>query len=160
MTLCRIFLIVVEELCMKQFSIKNTKDQRYEVIMPLHIRLGFSTRSTQRWIQGGTKIDQWRAPSPKDFFRSECNSNKPNASSSYPELKYRDCLLFWMISQIWQSCFLINHFMICLKLTCHHINHRHFCFNIKSISVHPLLWMNVMLDFICMVFAGMWTTFR
>ena len=47
-----------------------------------------------------------------------------------------------------------------LKLTCHHINRRHFCFNIKSISVHPLLWMNVMLDFICMVFAGMWTTFR
>ena len=41
-----------------------------------------------------------------------------------------------------------------LKLTCHHINRRHFCFNIKSISVHPLLWMNVMLDFICMVFAG------
>ena len=48
----------------------------------------------------------------------------------------------------------------CLKLTCHHINRRHFCFNIKSISVHPLLWMNVMLDIICMVFAGMWTTFR
>ena len=35
-----------------------------------------------------------------------------------------------------------------LKLTCHHINRRHICFNIKSISVHPLLWMNVMLDFI------------
>ena len=48
----------------------------------------------------------------------------------------------------------------CLKLTCRHINRRHICFNIKSISVHPLLWMNVMLDFICMVFAGMWTTFR
>ena len=44
---------------------------------------------------------------------------------------------------------------LCLKLTCHHINRRHFCFNIKSISFHPLLWMNVMLDFICMVFAGM-----
>ena len=43
----------------------------------------------------------------------------------------------------------------CLKLTCRHINRRHFCFNIKSISVDPLLWMNVMLDFICMVFAGM-----
>ena len=42
-----------------------------------------------------------------------------------------------------------------LKLTCYHINRRHFCFNIKYISVHPLLWMNVMLDFICMVFAGM-----
>ena len=35
-----------------------------------------------------------------------------------------------------------------LKLTCRHINRRHICFNIKSISVHPLLWMNVMLDFI------------
>ena len=42
-----------------------------------------------------------------------------------------------------------------LKLTCRHINRRHICFNIKSISVHPLHWMNVMLDFICMVFAGM-----
>ena len=50
--------------------------------------------------------------------------------------------------------------ILLLKLTCHHINRRHFCFNIKSISVHPLLWMNVMLDFICMVFAGMCTTFR
>ena len=47
-----------------------------------------------------------------------------------------------------------------LKLTCRHINRRHICLNIKSISLHPLLWMNVMLDFICMVFAGMWTTFR
>ena len=44
------------------------------------------------------------------FFRSDCNSNKPNASS-YPELKYRDCLLFGLISQIWQSCFLINHLL-------------------------------------------------
>ena len=41
-----------------------------------------------------------------------------------------------------------------LKLTCRHINRRHICFNIKSISVHPLLWMNVMPDFICMAFAG------
>ena len=47
-----------------------------------------------------------------------------------------------------------------LKLTCHHLNRRHICFNIKSIPVHPLLWMNFMLDFICMVFAEMWTTFR
>ena len=42
-----------------------------------------------------------------------------------------------------------------LKLTCHHLNRRHICFNIKSIPVHPLLWMNVMLDFIYMVFAEM-----
>ena len=41
-----------------------------------------------------------------------------------------------------------------LKLTCRHINRRYICFNIKSISVHPLLWMNVMLDFICMVVVG------
>ena len=82
-----------------------------EVIMALHMRLGFLARSTQRWIQDGTKIGQWGAPSPKDFFfRSECNSNKPNASS-YPELKYPDCLLFGLISQIWQSCFLINHLL-------------------------------------------------
>ena len=40
-----------------------------------------------------------------------------------------------------------------LKLTCHHINRRHICFNIKSISVDPLFWMDVMLDFFCMVFA-------
>ena len=81
-----------------------------DVIMTLLMRLGFSARSANRWIQGGAKISQWGAPSPKDFFRLECNSNKPNASS-YPELKYCDCLLFGLISQIWQSCFLINHLL-------------------------------------------------
>ena len=30
--------------------------------------------------------------------------------------------------------------------------------NIKSISLHPLLWMNVMLDFICMGFTELWAT--
>ena len=29
-------------------------------------------------------------------------------ASLYPELKYPDCLLFGLISQIWQSCFLIT----------------------------------------------------
>ena len=48
--------------------------------------------------------------------------------------------------------------LTCLKLTCHHINCRLISFNIKSISVHPLLWMNVMLDFICMIFAELWST--
>ena len=62
--------------------------------MVLHMRSGFSARSAQRWIQGGAKIGQWGALCPKDFFfRSECNSNKLNVSS-YPELKYRDCLMF------------------------------------------------------------------
>ena len=51
-----------------------------------------------------------------------------------------------------------NKIFYLLKLACHHINHRHICFNIKSISVHPLLWMNVMLDFICMVFAELLST--
>ena len=88
-----------------------TKLSRDEVIMALHMRLGFLARSAQRFIQGGTKIGRWGAPSQKDFFfRSECNSNKPNGSS-YPELKYRDCLLFGLISKIWQSCFLINHLL-------------------------------------------------
>ena len=85
-----------------------TKLGRDEVIMALHMHLGYSVRSAQRWIKGGTKIGQWGAPSLRDFFRSECNSNKSNASL-YPELKYRDCLLFGLISHIWQSCFLINH---------------------------------------------------
>ena len=44
-----------------------------------------------------------------------------------------------------------------LKLACH-INCRCFFLNIKSISVHPLLWMNIMLDDICMVFAELWAT--
>ena len=48
--------------------------------------------------------------------------------------------------------------LIPLKLTCHQINRRHICFNIKSISVHPLLWMNVMLDSICMVCAELPST--
>ena len=93
-----------------------TKFGRDEVIMVLHMRLGFLARSAQRWTQGITKIGQWGVPSLEDFFfRSECNSNKPNASS-YPELKYPDCLLFGLISQIWQSCLLINHLLRNLTL--------------------------------------------
>ena len=88
-----------------------TKLCRDEVIMALYMPLGFSARSDKRRIQDGAKIGQWEAPSPKDFFfRSECNSNKPNASF-YLELKYRDCLLFRLISQIWKSCFLINYLL-------------------------------------------------
>ena len=42
-------------------------------------------------MTGGVLLGRWGAFSPKDFFfRSECNSNKPNAFL-YPELKYRDC---------------------------------------------------------------------
>ena len=40
-----------------------------------------------------------------------------------------------------------------LKLTRRHINRHHICFNIKYLSLHLLLWMNVMLNFICVVFA-------
>ena len=45
-------------------------------------------------------LDQWGAPFPKDFFFiSDCNSNKPNASS-YPELKFCDRLLFGLIPNL------------------------------------------------------------
>ena len=73
-----------------------TKLDRDEVLIITHLFIGFLANSTQGRIQGGgggnlPKIGQWGVPSPKDFFfRSECNSNKPNASP-YPELKYCDC---------------------------------------------------------------------
>ena len=52
----------------------------------------------------------------------------------------------------------IRHERVMLKLTYHHINRRDICFNIKSIPVNPLLWIYVMLDFICMVFAELSST--
>ena len=72
-----------------------TKLHRDEVLIITHLFMGFLANSTQGRIQGGggnlPKIGQWGVPSPNDFFfRSECNSNKPNASP-YPELKYCDC---------------------------------------------------------------------
>ena len=70
-------------------------------------------------------------------------------------IEYRDA---WKLK--WSCLSYSEGFKWQLKLTCRHINRRHICFNIKSISVHPLLWMNVMLGFICMFFVGMWTTFR
>ena len=86
-----------------------TKLGRDEVIMALHMRLGFWARSSQRWTQGGATISQWGAPFQREFFfRSQ--QQQPNASL-YPELKYRDCLLFGLISQISQSCFMINHLL-------------------------------------------------
>ena len=36
-----------------------------EVIMVLHMRLGFLARSAQRWIRGGTKIGQCGGPFSK-----------------------------------------------------------------------------------------------
>ena len=57
-----------------------TKLDRDEVLMVLHLCLGFTAKSAQGWIQGGAKIGQWGVPSPKDFFfRLEGYSNKPNA---------------------------------------------------------------------------------
>ena len=44
-----------------------TKLDRGEVIMALHMLIGFLGRSAQRWNQGGAKMDQWGAPFPKDF---------------------------------------------------------------------------------------------
>ena len=47
---------------------------------------------------------------------------------------------------------------VVLKLTCHHITRRHICVDIKYISVHPSLLMNVMLDLIFMVFVELLST--
>ena len=47
--------------------------------MAPHMRLGFSARSAEGWIQGEAKIGQWGTHYQKDFFRLEFNSNKPNA---------------------------------------------------------------------------------
>ena len=74
-----------------------TKLGRDEVIMALHMRLGFQPDPPRGESSAAQKYVNEGAPSPKDFlFRKECNINKQNASL-YPEL----------ISQIWQSCFLI-----------------------------------------------------
>ena len=72
-----------------------TKLDRDEVLIITHLFIDFLANSTQGRFQGGggqfSKNSSMRYPSPKDFFfRSECNSNKPNASP-YPELKYCDC---------------------------------------------------------------------
>ena len=48
--------------------------------------------------------------------------------------------------------------ILSLKLTRRHLNRRHIFFYIKSLSVHPLLWMNVMLDFICIGFTKLSAT--
>ena len=45
-----------------------------------------------------------------------------------------------------------------LKLTRPYINRRHIFFNIYSFSVQPLLWTNVMLDFICIDFVELSAT--
>ena len=60
-----------------------TKLDRDEVLIVLHLCLGFSAYSTQGQIQGraiSQKLGQWGVPSPKDFFfRLEGYSNyKPN----------------------------------------------------------------------------------
>ena len=46
-----------------------TKLGRDEVIMALHMRLGFSARFAQRWIRGCAKVGQLGAPSLKDLFQ-------------------------------------------------------------------------------------------
>ena len=51
----------------------------------------------------------------------------------------------------------ISLFIMSFKLTWHHI-YRRYIFDIESISMHPLLWMNAILDFICKGFAEHWWT--
>ena len=80
-----------------------TKLGRDEVIMALHVYRLFGQIYPEVDPGQRKKIGQWGTHSPKDiFFRSECNSNK---------LNWNIPIVCWLISQIWQSCFLINHLL-------------------------------------------------
>ena len=50
-----------------------TKFGRDEVIMALHMHLGFSARSAQRWIQDSAKINQWNSLK-NGCYRLICNA--------------------------------------------------------------------------------------
>ena len=70
------------------------KLDRDEVLMVLHLCLGFSANSTQGQIQGGTKIGQWGFPSQKGFFfRFEGYSNNPN-TGEWSKSIWEEALLF------------------------------------------------------------------
>ena len=56
-----------------------TKLGRDKIPMTLHICIDSCAKSAQGWIQGGAKIGPGGFPSPKNFFRPEGYSNKPNA---------------------------------------------------------------------------------
>ena len=50
-----------------------------KVLMTPHICIDSWAKSAQGWIQGGAIIGLGGFPSPKNFFRPEGYSNKPNA---------------------------------------------------------------------------------
>ena len=66
-----------------------TKLGRDEVIMALHMRLGFSARPARRWIQGCAKISQWGSPSPRTSS-SDWNATATN--------RMHPCILNWNIA--------------------------------------------------------------
>ena len=75
-----------------------TKLGKDEVIMTLHMRLGFLARSAKRWIQGSIEIGQWGASSPKDlFFRMQQQQTECNLVS-WIEISW--LIAFGLISQI------------------------------------------------------------
>ena len=59
-----------------------------------------------KWQKNRSMRGLFQLPRTSSSDRNATATNRIDASS-YPELKYRDCLLFGLISQMWQSCFLI-----------------------------------------------------
>ena len=89
-----------------------TKLGRDEVIMALHMCLGFLARSAKRWIQGSTKIGHWGASSPKDlYFRMQQQQTECNLVS-WIEISW--LFAFGLISQI--ICSHAFWLIICLEI--------------------------------------------
>ena len=88
-----------------------TKLGRDEVIMSqtLHMHLGFLARSAKRCIQGSTKIGQWEASAPKDFFQNATATNRMQ-----PRILNWNIVIVCLrtdFTNYLQSCFLINHLL-------------------------------------------------
>ena len=88
-----------------------TKLDRDEVLIITHLFIGFWANSTQGRIQGGgnlPKIGQWGVPSPNKGLLLQIRMQQQQTKCiSVSWIEILRLLLFWLISQIWQSCFLI-----------------------------------------------------
>ena len=88
-----------------------TKLDRDEVLIITHLFIGFWANSTQGRIQGGgnlPKIGLWGVPSPNKGLLLQIRMQQQQTKCiSVSWIEILRLLLFWLISQIWQSCFLI-----------------------------------------------------
>ena len=85
-----------------------TKLGKDEVIMALHMRLGFLARSAKRWIQGSTKIGQWGGLFSKRL------QNATATNRMQPRILNWNIVIVCLrtdFTNYLQSCFLINHLL-------------------------------------------------